>query len=808
MFRVFCFLALSTGLVAQVHISGRVVDETGAGISGARVELRPEADAPAVAASSDIAGNFKLLARPAKQYEVRAERLGFYLYRGRLENLQDGSNELIITLNHVQQFSDHVDVVYSPPAIDPKQPADRKELDNTEIQTVPYPAPQDYRNALPMMDGVVQDNTGRVHFNGGETHQANYSLDGFNIADPVTGRLETRVAIDSLQSIQQSASRFSAENGRGSAGTLDLQSKMGDDRFRFGSTNFIPSLSLESGLHMNKFTPRLEFSGPIARGRAWFYDGFDAFYSNDVVQGLPRGEDHTTGLTSSNLSRFQVNLRPANILTGSFLYNYADNKRFGLSFLNPPETTVDHKQRLYMSTLRDQAYLTGGSLLTVGFADTRGVFGDTPFGNQPFEITPTGNRGNYFSNVQRHFVRQQWIANLFLPTLHAFGTHQLKFGIDFEREAFNQENLRHTYMVLRDDNTVARQVSFFGAPFQERKNFEGAYYFQDAWTPREGLVLEAGLRAEWNEVVRNFEIAPRVAVAWAPRWLADTKFAAGWGVYYDSISLGTIARHQDQTSLSTFYLPGGGIENQVWTSFLVNDHSLVAPYSRNLSFSVERKLFNGWFWKTGYMRRVGNHDFAFVPAGQPGQLNLMLANARRQRYDAFDISVRHTFASKYEWFAGYTRSSARSSAAMDYSLENPVFGPQGPGPYAWDTPNRFHMWGWAPLPKLRWLTRNTKAAYLIEYRTGFPFSVVDEQSRLVGQPNSMRLPRYFNVNLHFEREFRALHYLWGWRFGFNNLTNNGNPNVVNNILGSPQYLTYGRGQARAFSVRLRLLGRK
>ena len=38
---------------------------------------------------------------------------------------------------------------------------------------------------------------------------------------------------------------------------------------------------------------------------------------------------------------------------------------------------------------------------------------------------------------------------------------------------------------------------------------------------------------------------------------------------------------------------------------------------------------------------------------------------------------------------------------MDYSLETPVFGPQDPGPYAWDTPNRFHMWGWAPLPKLR-----------------------------------------------------------------------------------------------------------
>jgi hypothetical protein len=191
-----------------------------------------------------------------------------------------------------------------------------------------------------------------------------------------------------------------------------------------------------------------------------------------------------------------------------------------------------------------------------------------------------------------------------------------------------------------------------------------------------------------------------------------------------------------------------------------------------------------------------------------------LTNSRRDRYDSWDISVRHIFAGRYEWFAGYTRSSARSNAVVDFTLENPIFAKQGPGPYAWDTPNRFHMWGWAPLPNrilpraLRFVTRNTTAAYLVEYRTGFPFGVVNEEGFLIGQPNSVRYPDYFNINLHLERQFRALHYLWAWRFGFNNITNNGNPNAVNNVLGTPNFLSYARGQARAFSVRLRLLGRK
>ena len=44
--------------------------------------------------------------------------------------------------------------------------------------------------------------------------------------------------------------RFTAAEGRGAAGSLDVKSKMGDDRLRFGGTNFIPGFSTEQGLHL------------------------------------------------------------------------------------------------------------------------------------------------------------------------------------------------------------------------------------------------------------------------------------------------------------------------------------------------------------------------------------------------------------------------------------------------------------------------------------------------------------------------------------------------------------------------------
>ena len=295
-----------------------MVDENGAGIAGARVELRSPAGF-AVNTFSDPAGNFRATLPAEGEYGVRVERLGFFLYTNPAQQFEPGASQLTIRLNHQQEFADKVDVTYSPPAIDPQETSERKELSAAEIQGVPYPAPQDYRNALPLFNGVVQDAAGRVHFNGGDSNQANYTLDGFNISDPVTGRLETRLNIESLQSMDLENSRYSADNGRGSSGVLDLKTRMGDDRFRFGGTNFIPGVTSDNGIYINKWTPRVEFSGPIVKGRAWFHNGLDAFYNVDSVHGLPNGQNRTSGLTVSDLSRFQVNITPANILTASFL---------------------------------------------------------------------------------------------------------------------------------------------------------------------------------------------------------------------------------------------------------------------------------------------------------------------------------------------------------------------------------------------------------------------------------------------------------------------------------------------------------
>jgi hypothetical protein len=795
-----------------------VLDENGAPVVGARVELQAGSGA-AVAATSDHAGGFDLLLPAEDDYSIRAERLGFYLLKDSARHFAEGENELTVTLNHIQEYTESVDVTYSAPAVDPQETTAHQELENTDALSVPYAAQQDYRSALPLLDGVVADNRGQSHFNGGSLNQTAYTLDGFDISDPATRHLDARVNIDSIQAMEFEGGRFSAASG-GSAGSLDLRTKMGDDHWRFAGTNFIPGVSSTSGLHINKWTPRAEFSGPLARGRAWFHTGSDVFYDVDVVPELPDGFDRAQSVTVSNLSRAQVNLGKRHILTLSSLTNLSATRHAGLSLVTPWEATRNLRQRLWSGSVRDQITVARGGLLEFGFASTRSVLRARPQGDETYLITPSGFRGNHFELLHRHSFREQATSSLYLPTVNWAGSHQFKLGADASWESFNQQAPRHSYEVLRADGSLARQVRFEGSSSALSSNLDVTGYAQDRWSPRPSLVADIGIRSEWDRMVRRVVVAPRLAAAWTPRRAHGLKFSAGWGVYHDRIPLQVIGAGQDQTSVATYYLPDGTVQGPVRTLFRVDTGALTLPRFRSASASVEGSVARGLTFHAAWLRRTGDRDVEWVPAlpiqrgALPGTIEYLLRNWRQERYEAADFSVRHSFGGRFEWFAGYTRSTARTSAAVEYSLDSPIFAPQARGPLGWDAPNRFHTWGWAPVPqrfaprRLRPLVRETTFSFLVEYHTGFPFSTVDQEGSLAGAPNSRRLPSYFSVNLGIEKRFRALRWLWAWRGGVDNVTGNLNPNVVNNVVGTPEYLTYGRGQARAFNVRLRMLGRK
>lgn len=784
-----------------------VVDENGVAISSARVILEQVERQTVFKGETDYAGKRQFTDLNPGLYRLRVEKEGFYAVTQ--NDVRVGETESVeITLNHQQEFVERINVIYSPPAIDPAKTAASENLNTREIIDLPYPVTRDIRYALPLLPGVLQDATGQVHVDGSSTRETFDQLDGFNINAPVSGLFTMRVNVDALRSVEVQSSRYPAEFGKGSGGVLSLITAMGDDRYRFSGTDFLPSLQGRKGIHLNSWTPRATLSGPLRKGKAWFLEALDGEYDLNLIKELPAGADRNPVWRISNLAKAQVNLKQAHIVTGSFLVNHFHSRHAGLSRFNPLETTVNLDQAAYLLTMKDQSLLPNGMLLEVGVGVSQFHTEGRPLGDRTYVISPEGTSGNFFESAEGHSSRLQGIANLVLPPVQWRGRHEFKVGTAIDRISYDQSFERRAFLILRENGTVSRKVAFVGNPSFRRNNFEVSGYAQDRWSLSDRLLVESGVRFDRDEIVRRALVSPRLASSYVLTRDGDTKLVWGIGLYYDATNLDFITRPLTGQRIDFFYDGTGEmlVRAPVETSFQVNERNLKEFRFLNWSVGVERKLPGSVYFRLEFMQKRGYEGMTFINQCT-GQQNCFsglfeLRNERRDRYDSVAVTARRTFKGDHVVLASYKRSAARSNAVLDFNLENPLFSPQAGGPPPWDSPNRFISWGFLPL------RHGFDLAYTLDWRDGYPFSLVNQDQQLIGAPGSRRFPTYFSLNLALERRFLLLGYQWALRAGFDDLTNRHNPSGVNNNVDSPHFLTFGGLQGRVVTARIRLVGRK
>ena len=219
-----------------------------------------------------------------------------------------------------------------------------------------------------------------------ETWETLDTLDGFDIRSPVNGVLSLRVSADAVRSIDTETTRYPVEFGRGTGGIIAFYTGMGDDKFRFNATNFIPSFRDLNGIRFDKFVPRFTFSGPIKRGHAWWYDGAEVEYDNIYISELPANADTDELIRGSNLLKVQDNLTATNIGTAGLLYNNYHSPYDGISSLVPQASTVKRNTLAWFPYLRDQQSFKGGELLDVGVGYMSIRDGYEPHGSSPTRL--------------------------------------------------------------------------------------------------------------------------------------------------------------------------------------------------------------------------------------------------------------------------------------------------------------------------------------------------------------------------------------------------------------------------------------
>jgi hypothetical protein len=786
-----------------------VVDEVGAAVSDAQVILQEPGESE-VRFSTDYAGHGTYILKGSQPYLLRIAKHGYY---ETVEPQADPqAREIKVVLNHEQVVKEQVSVTASAPGIDTEEIPDKITMELPEIINVPYPTSRDIRNLLPFYPGVVQDATGQAHVSGSETWATLDMLDGFDIRSPMSGILALRVSADAVRSIDKEVTRYPVEYGRSTGGVLAFYTGMGDNKFRFNATNFIPSYRDTNGIRFDQFVPRVTFSGPLIRNRAWFFDGVEAEYDDIYIEGLQPGADTDHLIRGSNLIRMQTNLRPANILTGGLLFNVYHSPNDGISTLVPQASTTDRNTIAWLPYVRDQQSFRKGALLDMGLGVVRISDGYEPHGNTQFEITPEISEGSYFENETGHSQRVEGNAALYLPPRHWIGEHDLKVGVDVDHIGYGESVRRAPVEYLREDGTLLRRSTFSAnAPFT-RNNVEAGAYAQDRWKPRAGLLVEPGLRLDWDEIIRNPRLSPRLAVNYSPGAThGRTKLSAGMGLYYEHTQLEYLMRALAGVRDDTYYESDGVTPEgaAVETTFTANYGSLHEARAVNWSAGIEEKLPGSVYVNVNYLHKRVTDEFTYVDQNTLSALygNYALTNGRRDSDHATEIDVRRSFAGGYTLFAAYTRSSARTNAAIDYVPTLSMLGAQQSGPLGWDTPNRALSWGWLPFPMPK-MKKSWDFVYTVDWRTGFPYTPVDDNSQVAGAAGSQRFPDYVSVSPGLEWRFHFRRYYFGLRGVMENMTNSRDPLVVNNVVDSPQYGSFSEYLGRAFTARIRLISQK
>ena len=786
---------------AQKPVSIRIVDENGVAVPDALVVIQQGKD-QGVPLRTDYLGRCSFIPASSEPFSIRAEKPGFYVLNSTDVDLVDNAP---FVLTHQQQIQQQINVIDSPPMIDTEQPSDASRMQTPEIVNIPYPTSRDIRNLLPFNPGVVPDRaSNQVHVAGSETWQTQDLLDGFNITSPVSGSLSMRFSPDAIRSVEVQSTRYPVEFGEASGGIIAFRSGMGDDRFRFNATNFIPSFQNKKGFTFDKFVPRFTFSGPIKRGRAWFYDGLELEYDNVIIPELPDGADSNRPWRGSNLTRVQVNLTPANILTFSGLVNLYRSQNDGLSAQTPQNATTHREITGGFAFLRDQQTFSDGTVLEAGVAGI--TFDDTfnPHGTAPYVITPEGTQGSYFETSDASSHRVQEKVDLYVSPQQWAGRHVLKMGADVNQIRYEQDATRRSINYLREDGTLLRQSTFPNAVDLSGNNLVVGAYLQDQYTPAEHWLIEPGLRFDWDDIIRRPVVSPRIALTYAFGNESTTKISAGIGIYYDHTQLELIQRTQQGSQLDTTLAADGMTPTgpPVETEFTYNPSSLYVPRTLNWSVGLERKLPQEIFLRMNFIQKRGDNQFTFVNSLQPGKSVYMLTNNRQDHYDAFEISARRSFSHGYSLYASYVRSSATTNAVLDYRPALSVLGPQGSGPLPWDAPNRLIAWGWLPVPK----TKRLDFVFAVDWRSGYPFNSVNASQEMVGEPNSQRFPDYLSLSPGLEFRFHFRKTYFGLRGVVENATGRQNPFGVNNVVDSPNYLSFIGRQGRAFTARIRIIG--
>ena len=778
-------------------------------LPGAAVNLTTESGKTSRSTVTNDQGEYEFTNLSVGTYKLQVSSSGFKQWSSSVVMRAGEATQENVQLE-IEDVSGNVTVTADADELTLSETARPASFKQNMLQTVPL-SNERFQDAIPLVPGVVRGPDGLLNVKGARANQSALTVNSANVDDPVTGESGINLPLEAIQSVEVVTNPYAPEYGQFTGAVTAVQTRSGSEKFNANAQSFFPRPRRRGGsfVGIGAFTPRVTFSGPIIKDKLKFMQSFEYRFVRTPVENLPPLK-RDTGLESfDSVSQIDWDIDSRNHLTTTFSLFPEKLRYVGLNTFNPQEVTPNFKQRGFLWAVNERRILSAKSLIESTFSIKEfdaDVFPSS--GTAPMNFGPNENSGNFFNQQARRSRRYDALEVYSFSPPNFAGSHFMKLAGGISYVSFDGRNISNTVRILRADGTRSQEINFDGSGQLKRNKTEYVSYFSDKWSINRRLTIDYGVRYDHDNIANENKFAPRIGFAFLPVIDGRTVVRGGIGVFYDTIDLNVATFSQLQNRILTSF----GIDGQeivgvpVYQRFQFTDGTIRTPRSINWNMEVDREWIRNLFVRVGYAQRQGQREFVLNPG--PDQNNesiLGLSNSGSSRYRELQVTTRYKFHERDEFVASYIRSSSRGDLndfnSYYSNFENPIIQPNERTRLPWDSPDRFLFWG------------EFQAKYgitlspVLDIRTGFPYSIINEERSFVGPRNQAgRFPTFASIDLQVLKSVslpgRWKKYQANLGLKVFNLTNHFNPRDFQNNLASDSFGVFSNGVGRMYGTRI------
>jgi hypothetical protein len=582
--------------VDYASVGGRVLDSSGAVISGAQVSARHTDTNVTSTAVSDGAGRFRLPSLRIGRYEVTVRHAGFSAATVALTLTAGAAFEVPITLA-VEGFVADVSVGAEAPVLDAARSQIAATVSQVEVRDLPLNG-RNFQELALVVPGVSPTNLNSTQLfpetsavlgaslsvSSARNLSNNFIVDGLSANDDAAALGGVTYAVDAIEQFQVVTSGGQAELGRALGGYVNVVTKSGTNVLHGSGYAYLRDDSLNapnplSGttLPMDQWQYGVSVGGPIRANRTFYFTnleqrrldqtGLSTILAANVApinarlaaagyQGPPVATGvYPNPIDSTNLiAKVEHQAATRGRFAARFsLYDVSSRNARGAGGLNASSASSDLDNLDRSLAASHTVSLSPRTLLETRAQAAIGALEAPP--SDPIgpavAIAGIGSFGTSSgSPTRRDNTMYQLVSNL----SHQAGAHAVRIGGDVllnDDRIVYPRAVRGSYGFSSLANFLAgvyNNAGFsqtFGASEVTQQNPNVGVYVQDEWKISPDVTLNAGIRYDLQvleTITTDLDnISPRVGMAWSPFADRRTILRASAGRFYDRVPLRAVA---------------------------------------------------------------------------------------------------------------------------------------------------------------------------------------------------------------------------------------------------------------------------